>query len=243
MLIFLLILFIILASVELYVRGRISFIISKPFVPFSRVSTRRAKRISFFLDLISVVAVSIFTFADARTSCSSRFFLEFYMKYSVYDSLFFKYPFNVWRVVCGCLFSLFCSDGLDWIGLDWLGLAWIGLAWLPSRQIDSNLRSLAHPRHMRLLWLPRFRSPFLPLLIRSAIATSSSRLPSGSPDSSSPSMRSTSSSSSPTCVSTLPFIASTTASSIVSRKTGSSIETSSKSRFSRITIPSRGATP
>ena len=121
MLIFLLILFIILASVELYVRGRISFIISKPFVPFSRVSTRRAKRISFFLDLISVVAVSIFTFADARTSCSSRFLLEFYMKYSVYDSLFFKYPFNVWRVVCGCLFSLFCSDGLAWLGLAWLG--------------------------------------------------------------------------------------------------------------------------
>ena len=115
MLIFLLILFIILASVELYVRGRISFIISKPFVPFSRVSTRRAKRISFFLDLISVVAVSIFTFADARTSCSSRFLLEFYMKYSVYDSLFFKYPFNVWRVVGVCFHCL-----------AWLGLAWLG---------------------------------------------------------------------------------------------------------------------
>lgn len=70
MLIFLLILCILLSGVELYIRNRISFIISKP----------RAKRISFFLELMSVVAVSIFTFADA----------QFYMKYSVYDSLFFK---------------------------------------------------------------------------------------------------------------------------------------------------------
>lgn len=41
---------------------------------FASLSARRAKRISFFLELMSVVAVSIFTFADARTLSLSLFY-------------------------------------------------------------------------------------------------------------------------------------------------------------------------
>lgn len=41
---------------------------------FISLSARRAKRISFFLELMSVVAVSIFTFADARIFSLPLFF-------------------------------------------------------------------------------------------------------------------------------------------------------------------------
>ena len=67
---FMLCLFFAFSCNQIYISSRISFIISKP----------RAKRISFFLELILITTIAIFFIADAR----------FYMEYSLCGSLFFK---------------------------------------------------------------------------------------------------------------------------------------------------------
>ena len=185
MLIFLLILCILLSGVELYIRNRISFIISKPFVPL--------------LPLYPLGEPSAFRFSSS--SC-----LWWPCRFSPSQTLvFYLYPSSI-RILHEILRLWLAVFQISFQHNDPICACLSLFGVFSSLQVDSNLRSLALPRHLRLLWFHRLRTSLPILLIRSAITTSSSRLPSGFPDSLSPSIRSTSSFSSSMCVLPLQFI-------------------------------------